>query len=288
MAILVMLLVIVVGIFVFSPLVSFVINLIKGGGDASACTVSLYGGKRVAQCPPDDVRIFYDKVGIQYGGKEYDSRDEEDYDEFLDINSRGIDGPEDMVKEALARLLRSCLQKGGGLNSRSFADRGGITCLECATISADSWSTGADGILKSGLEGLEDYLQREKPVGSSDKTYMGFLTRDFYPSNTYVRGGHSAAYIKGGIDGGLYPGRRNADQNKDYVVFYMGLRDDEDWVDKVFGGIIGPAKAVWDAIKFVTGDFKGALADAFKNDGVYFTYIIESSKLKDACPIKVN
>ena len=59
MAILITLLVIVVSMFVFSPLVDFVINFIRTGGEASACALSIFGGRGIAVCPIDDVKVSY-------------------------------------------------------------------------------------------------------------------------------------------------------------------------------------------------------------------------------------
>ena len=269
MAILITLLVIVVSMFVFSPLVDFVINFIRTGGEASACALSIFGGRGIAVCPIDDVKVSYDKVEIKYGGQE-----KKEYETFLEKGSRTED---EMVKEALARLLQSCLHKGGGLNSRAFGDgeifRESMICLECATLTADQWSTGADDILTNGLEGLGDYLINTPAQGKiSDKTYMDILTRNYE---------HKAAYIEGGSDGGakLFPGFTTTSPNKDYVIFYLGIKDGKDIP------VLGAVKNTWKAMH---GNFKGILEDAFKSRGVYFTYITESSNLRNICQRKVN
>lgn len=263
--------------FILAPLISSGVNFIRGGGESQVCTLSLFQGKGIARCPIDDVIIYDDRVEIKYGTKE-------NYEELMEIGSRTADV---MVKEALARLLRACLQKGGGLNSKSFANIEGITCLECATLSADEGSSGADDILRRGLyesniANLKGYLEQNKPT-LADKSYMGFLTRDYDPSTPYIQGGHSRSYIIGGIEGKFYPGwTKEPGPSKDYVIFYMGIMEGK---NNFFENIVGKVGAFYDAITFNVGDL---LSNAFKNDGVYFTYITESSNLGNICQRKVN
>ena len=272
MAILITLLVIVVSMFVFSPLVDFVINFIRTGGEASACALSIFGGRGIAVCPIDDVKVSYDKVEIKYGGQE-----KKEYETFLEKGSRTED---EMVKEALARLLQSCLHKGGGLNSRAFGNDDifgeSLICLECATLSVNDWENEdgeLDDILTDGLEELEGYLESPdvKPLGKiSDKTYMDLLTSS---------SSHRARYTLNSEDLGLFPGATTTSQNKDYVIFYLGIKK---------GKGLPFVEAIANTGRLLIGDFKGALNDAFKSRGVYFTYITESSNLRNTCQRKVN
>jgi len=105
MAILVMLISIVIGVVFFSEIVDFVINFIRTGGDASACALSIYSGKGVADCPIDELRIFDDRVEIKYG-----SQEEKDPEIFMEKGAGGT--TYDMISATFAKLLQSCLHKG--------------------------------------------------------------------------------------------------------------------------------------------------------------------------------
>src|SRR3989338_8482410 len=121
------LILLIVGTIVFAPLVNLVINFFQGGGSVSLCTLSLFEGKGIARCPIDDVVIYQDKVEIKYGGqKKYE------------LLAEKKTSTNEMANEALAKTLLTCLEKGGGLNSRAFSRSylfsQNIVCIECAQI----------------------------------------------------------------------------------------------------------------------------------------------------------
>lgn len=270
MVILITLLVIVVTVVFFRPVVIFAIDFIRSGGDASACALSLYKGKGVAKCPIDDVKIFDDWVGIQYGGKEYKGKDKEDYDEFLPKGSRNTN---DMADEALARLLRACLQKGGGLNSQSFSEKKGYgesyVCLECTELIFDesAFDESVGGSIAGDLKG---YLERTVPTQAiSDKTYMEILTIDREYAN---------AYTAIGKENNLLPGATiDFAPDKRYAIFYIGIKPGSGW--DPFNAI----QDIWNVLTVDVGHFVN-----WDKGGVYFTFITEASNYGKICELEVN
>jgi len=250
------LMVILAGIFLFAPLIDTVINVITGQGDASTCTLSLYSGRGTARCPIDNVRIFSDKVEIKKEG-------ETDYREFMKKEPDKTYPDKDFEKEALAKLLQSCLSRGGGFNSKAFSRDewygGEVVCLECSQLTiSDKIGT---------IEGFTAYLGEKGPKGSlSDKTYMELLTKD----EDYRK-----AYMEYGWGRGLSPsdGAFKIKSEDDYTVFFLGIKK-------------GHSAVAFDRFKrVVTYDFSNAI---FKNHDTYFSFLTESRNIPEVCQRKVN
>lgn len=219
-------------------------KLIKSG-DSAACSLSLLGGEGTAKCPIDKIDIYIDRVEIN------------------DKKSIGVGkaGTQTMAKKEIAQLLKSCLSRGGGYNSKSFSRENyfpdEVVCLQCSEINIDQ-SVG-------NIDGLTDYL-RDTKVTATDKTYLNALTRD--PE-------HLEAYMQYGMARNLAPstGSFIFKPDKDYIVFFMGIKK-------------GEIKNIWEKIKDVANaEF---LILFFGNNDAYFTYIVESNRLNEACDRLVN
>ncbi len=242
--------------FFMTPLISSVSSFIRGGADASVCTLSLFGGKGIARCPIDDVIISEEIVEIKYGAR--DESEEEGYETLMEIEN--FDNPQEMVNEAFAKLLLGCLNRGGGLNSRSFSRNNWfasqVVCLECSGINLED---GAD------VSGLAFHMNDKKPKGAiSDKKYIQLLTRD----DQQLR-----AYNEFGTQRGLWPqNTATLTSGIEYTLFFIGFKK---------GGFGETLSNFWSAI---TLDIKGI----FENSDTYFAYITESRKLGEVCPKKVN
>lgn len=208
----VILLLIVGGIFLFSPLVTVIIQFITGS--STTCTLSLIGGEGTAKCPIDDVVIYADKVEIN------DKK-------FMEKKSGTTDN---MAKEALAKLLQKCLSRGGGYNSRAFSRdeflTDNIVCLECFEVTIDE--------SVPDIEGFTGYLSVNKPKGlNSDKTYLQALTKDE---------SHLEAYLDYGFEEGLSPSQTFAFiPNEDYTIIFLGIKK---------GSAIDKVGRFWDLITF--------------------------------------
>lgn len=228
------------------PLLAMVITFITGQGESSGCTLSLYKGRHTAECPIGEVKINSEEVVVNG-------------EVFMETGSRT---PQDMAKEALAKLLQTCLTRGGGLNSQAFYREGGLDevaiCMECFHVTLD-------GVIVSGLT---TYLDTNKPIGTiSDRTYMQILTRDE---------SYREAYLDIGSQMGLFPRTENPlpfVPGEDYTVFFLGIKKGgvKDWFDRLK--------------KVAQFEFKGAI---FENSDTYFTFISESEKIVNVCDRKVN
>ena len=208
--------------------------------------MSLYKGGNIADCPIDEVKISFDKVEVN--------------DEiFMEKGSRAT---EDMAKEALAKLLQTCLFRGGGLNSLAFRREGGFPdtaiCMECFDVTLDGVT----------VSGLTSYLDTHKPIGKvSDRTYMEILTRD---------DNYREVYLEIGKEEELSPKKGTPltfTPRNDYTVFFLGIKK---------GGITDK----WDRFKnFFSFNLGAAI---FGNSDTYFTFISESNKIPKVCEAKVN
>ena len=58
MVIIVSLLLLFIGILLFTPLFSGILDLFKSGGQSSICKISLFDGKGTAKCPVKEVKIL--------------------------------------------------------------------------------------------------------------------------------------------------------------------------------------------------------------------------------------
>ena len=256
------LILLVVSTMVFKPLVYFVVTFFKSGGSAALCTLSLFEGKGIARCPIDKVVISKDDVKIRYGGKEYKG---DEYDILLEKKT----STNEMANDALAKLLLTCLERGGGLNSRAFARSGwfdkDIVCVECAQITIDKDVSKATNT----ITGLVGYLNNNKPKGGiSDKTYMELLTKNQ---------NHLKGYMDFGGRTNLVPSDSTTAfefvPENDYTAFFVGIKKAS--IDRWFGRF----KAAF------TGDFIGAVVG--KSD-TYYSYISKPSEIGKVCEKKVN
>ena len=209
-------------------------GLIKDSGSAAACSISLIEGKGSVSCPIDNVVIGLEKGSLN---------------------------PQEMAKEALARMLKDCLARGGGYNSKAFSRENyasdEVVCLECSNFKIDE--------AVGNLEGFTDYLRDTKVMGY-EKKYLNVLTRD--PE-------HLQAYMEYGMARNLAPsaGTFTFKPNQQYTIFFMGIKKGE-----IFN--------IWNKIKdFVSGEFFKSFVG---NNDAYFSYIVESSRLSEVCDRKVN
>src|SRR3989338_1705606 len=197
------LILLIVGFIVFAPLVNLVVNFFRGGGSASLCTLSLFEGKGIARCPIDDVVIYPDKVEIKYGGqKKYEL-----------LAEKKTSTTNEMANEALAKMLLTCLGRGGGLNSRAFSRSrwfsSDIVCMECAQINVN--------VEAGTITELKGYLETNKPKGGiSDKTYMDLLTKNQQHRQAYLDFGTRTELIPSNTESRFAPG--------DYTAFFVGIK----------------------------------------------------------------
>jgi len=232
----------------------------KAGGDSAACTLSLTGG--TAKCPIDDVIIYDDRVEIKKEGKTK-------YEKFMEKGSRP---PDEMAKDALAKLLQACLNRGGGYNSRAFKRDHFITktevCLECFSLVIDN---SIDNKLGS-FTGLRKYLEDNTPKGTnSAETYMEILTKD---------SSHRKTYLEYGSQERLFPYESTKDQPPrtfdpgiDYTIFFLGIKK-------------GSASKKYHTIKAA---LEGNIVEAvLGNSDTYFTFISDSAAFIETCERKVN
>lgn len=240
---------------VFAPLVYFVTGFFKSGGSSSLCTLSLFEGKGIARCPIDDVVIYSNKVEIKYG-------EQEKYELLAEKKT----STNEMANDALAKLLLTCLQRGGGLNSRAFARNSwfdkSIVCAECAQITIGKDVSGT-------ITGLAGYLNANKPKGGiSDKKYIELLTKNEQ---------HREAYLEFGARTELVPSKSTIAfefiPGNDYTAFFVGIKKGS--ADKWWGKFTA----------VVTGDFIKAVVG---NSDTYYSYIGKPSRLGDVCEKKVN
>ncbi len=252
------LILLIVATIVFAPLVYFVTGFFKSGGSASLCTLSLFEGKGIARCPIDDVVIYSDKVEIKYG-------EQKKYELLAEKKT----STNEMANEALSKLLLTCLQRGGGLNSRAFARNGwfdkSIVCMECAQITIDKDVSKATGT----ITGLAGYLNANKPKGGiSDKTYIQLLTKNEQ---------HREAYLEFGARTELVPSKLTPAfefiPKNDYTAFFVGIKKGS--ADKWWGKFTAA----------ITGDFIKAVVG---NSDTYYSYISKPSQIGKVCEKKVN
>ncbi len=245
----VILLLMVVVIVLLFPLVGLIIDLVKGGGSSTTCTLSLIGGKGTANCPIDEVKIFSDKVEVNDKN-------------FMERNSKTTD---EMAKEALANLLKICLSRGGGHNSRAFSSEYALgsskVCLECSHLILDD-----DVGNISGREFIQ-YLNGNRPnTINYEETWMEYLTKDET---------HREVYTTLGKKSGLSPSDETFTftPEGDYTIFFLGIKKGSalDDLGRIGEGLRGNLYAL-----------------LFESYDTYFTYITNSNNLGEICERKVN
>lgn len=245
MVFVVTLVLILAGMLLFYPQVAETAEIISGKGSDAACRLSLFQGKGTAKCPIQEVNILSNKVKV----------------DDKDFVQKGSESSQQMAKEAMARLLATCLNRGGGYNSRAFssyfADE--VACLKCYKITIEE---------KAGkIEDFTGYLRDTKVKGvTSGKNYLQVLTKDEE---------NLKAYMEYGMARSLSPsqGTFTFVPQKEYTIFFMGIKK---------GEIVN----IWNKIKdFARGDF---LRLFFRNNDAYFAYIVEANRLNEVCDRLVN
>lgn len=235
-----------VALVMFFPFIEGFINWIAKGGDTASCKLSLLGGKPAKGCL-EEAKIFKEKAEID--GKK-----------FIE---RGSLSTQDMAKEAIAKLLVMCLNKGGGVNSRSFTVENWrsteTVCLECFKVTLDEEVPN--------IRDFTDYLTSTKIKGIiPEKTYLQTLTKD---------NNHLQAYMEYGAPFGLSPSKGTFEfvPFKEYTIFFIGLKK---------GYIPRKAKELWNVVTLSLFEL------VFLNQDTYFAYVSESEKIPQVCDRKVN
>lgn len=195
------------------------------------------------KCPVTHYKVYSKSIKetLGYSASETDSKIIKD---FFATNNK--------VNELFVKLMGSCLQTGGGLDSRAFSRALGtssIVCLECSTVEFDR------EIQQDFFEGLREYLDKTK-IPNSDKTYVNTLTKDDE---------HKEAWIDFGFANNIVPNQYSYQIKKDeiYGIFFVGIKQ-------------GTASAL---IK---------KRNIFDRDDTYFVYVAPLDKLNNLCDRKVN
>lgn len=231
-------------ILVLAPVVKELGGYVSAKGSSVACAVSLRG-RESPECPIGKVKILSGKVEIN--GKKFMEREKM--------------STQDMAKEALANLLVSCFNRGGGSNSDAF--KGGYfysdesVCVICYKLTiADDVGEIAD---------FTGYLRDTKAKIFSDKKYLEFLTKDDESLEAYMTFGMEKDFSPSAGTFIFKP-------NQEYSIFFMGLK--KGYIPKL-GQKIKNA---------VTLNF---LELFFGKQDTYYAYIAETNKLS-TCQRIVN
>lgn len=241
-----------VGVALFTPVVGIITEFISGQGDSVVCTISITGDG-TARCPVNNLEIKEKKTEIN--GKT-----------SIKIGSRT---KEQLAQEAIAKELRKCITKGGGLNSRAFEQRSWfgstVVCLECATVNFDKDFSSA----VPRISNFETYLESTSIPTNKEVTYLKSLTLD---------DGHKEAYLAvgGAKEAKLWPSlnRHTIDTSNSYSIFFVGFKRSSvgSFVNRVwsldFGGLFNK--------------YLGSNQDAF------FAYLAESNDISKLCEVKIN
>ncbi len=195
-------------IIAISPLMKSILNFITGQGNTASCAVALTTGDDIYEaCSLDKVIIYDDKVEIN--------------DEVW--MKKGSGTTNEMVKEALAKMLQTCLSKGGGYNSRAFKPQGyydsNWVCMECFHVTIDE-------SVQEDVTELTDYIKENKPKGS-DKTYLEILTKDEDHLKNYILLGEDINdYYSIVVSPYLHETYKDLtfNSNQDYTVFFIAFK----------------------------------------------------------------
>lgn len=230
---------IVIGIVVFIPVIINEKAVASDLTDTAACYASLLSPDSTAKCDIVDYTIYKNVLQETKDGKTKEA-------EIV----KGFSASEDKINELFAKLMGSCLQMGGGVNSRAFSRNwlASKVCLECSNVRFDSEVAGIS------FGGLRDYLEKNNVPGT-DKKYADRFTKD---------SSHKEDWINYGIQNELAPGKYSytIDKDKTYTIFLLGIKEGTAW----------------------------ALADTrlFAREDTYFVYASTQENFNKVCDRKVN
>jgi hypothetical protein len=237
-----------VALFILFPVVSTISAYMSTGGEEAVCMLSLIGGANKARCPVEQVAILPDSVEIKKPGETKGQ-----------VLKPSVQNSANFNKEMMARLLKNCMDKGGGVNSKAFS-RENVkdpenVCLQCYTVEIKS-SAQIDGILP--------YLSATKsPRG---RLYLDELTIDDAHKKAYILYGTVRSFAPSNSE----PTMRSGTQ---YTIFFIGQKK---------GAI--PA-----FIETATSIPEYGIGKAFlQNNDAFFSFVTESSKIGETCQRLVN
>ena len=245
------LVILVVGTFILAGIVGEETLFAKEAGKYGLCYSSIIESyfsteETTTKCPITHYKVYSKSIkeAVGYSDSETDSKIVKD---FSATNNK--------VNELFAKLIGSCLQTGGGLDSRAFSRAwlklkdSTIVCLECSTIEFDR------DIKQESFQGLREYLERTT-APNSDKKYVDILSKNEE---------HKDTWIDYGFKNNLMPNEYSSQIKRDeiYGVFFVGMKQ------TTVSGIV-------------------------KNEGLtaredtYFVYVATLDKLNNLCGRKVN
>ena len=212
----------------------------------AACSVSIAGtpgssGETGAKCPIRDYTVYNSRVTETKEGKTSDSEIVKDF-------SAG----ENKVYELFAKLMGSCLQRGGGVNSGVFSRSwfsSSTVCLECSNIRFNK------DVAKDSFNGLREYLENNNAPGK-DKKYADFFTKDEAHKDDWINYGRAKVLIPGNYGYSI-------EKNNIYTIFFIGVKE-------------GTASAI---------AFNGRLIG---REDTYFVYAAPQENFNKICDRKVN
>lgn len=238
--------ILVVAVIILVPLIYRQIAFTSDLSEATSCYTSIVGSilsseETRAKCPIRDYIVSNSLIKENKDGKIKE----------VDI-VKSFSASDDKVNELFAKLIGSCLQMGGGINSKAFSRSwlsSSTVCLECSNIKFDK------DVAKSSFIGLREYLENNNVPGK-DKKYVDILTKDE---------AHKEDWIKYGIEKEIIPGKSNypVEKNNIYTVFFIGIKE-------------GTASAI---------AFNGRLIG---REDTYFVYAATQENFNKICDRKVN
>lgn len=240
------LVILVVSIVIFVPLLYKQEAFASDLSESTACYASIVGSvlsseETRAKCPIKDYTISSRIIHETKDGKTKESGIVKDFS-----------ANDAKVNEVFAKLMGSCLQTGGGVNSKAFSRRwlsSSTVCLECSNIQFDK------EVARSSFSGLRDYLEKNNVPGK-DKKYADFFTKDQ---------SHKEDWVNYGIKNDVIPGKYeySIEKNNVYTIFFIGIKE-------------GTASAI---------AFNGRLIG---REDTYFVYAATQENFNKICDRKVN
>ena len=200
--------IIVVALIIFVPFIYKQETFASQLSETAACYASIAGSifsseESVAKCPIRDYNVYNNIVKETKDGKTKDSDIVKDFS-----------ATDDKVYELFAKLMGSCLQMGGGVNSNAFGRRwlsSSTVCLECSNVKFDNEITQpAFGVLR-------DYLEKTNVPGK-DKKYAELFTKNQQ---------HKEDWVNYGVANGLIPGKITdlIEKKNIYTIFFIGIKE---------------------------------------------------------------
>ena len=238
--------ILVVAIIIFVPLIYKEQIFASELSEDAACYASIAGsilssGETGAKCRIRDYTVYNNRVTETKESKISDSDLVKDF-------SAG----ENKVYELFAKLMGSCLQKGGGVNSRAFTRSwfaSSTVCLECSNVIFDK------NVAKDSFNGFRDYIENNNVPGK-DKKYADVFTKDEAHKDDWINYGRAKVLIPGNYG---YP----IEKNNVYTIFFIGIKE-------------GTASAI---------AFNGRLIG---REDTYFVYAATQENFNKICDRKVN